>query len=268
MKKASEIKLQARIALQGKTGKFAAAYLVYFGFSVIIALLGFLPLIGSTLSSIISFLITGPFTLGFAIIALRIARGKEFGVENLFDGFKQYLDALFASIIIAVFTFLWALLLFIPGIIKSLSYSMTYYILADNKSMTANEARKFSMDMMSGNKWRLFCLIMSFIGWIILGIFTLCILYLWLIPYMETSMAVFYQDVREQYEARNGVTTAKTEENTDKDKTEKETSADEETKDDTLKMTAAEEVSASDVSEESTQSGNETQNSTDEPSQE
>ena len=72
---------------------------------------------------------------------------------------------------------------------------MTYYILSDNPVLTANEARKQSMELMRGNKWRLFCLNFSFIGWIILCVITLGILSFWISPYIQSSVAAFYEEI-------------------------------------------------------------------------
>ena len=81
---------------------------------------------------------------------------------------------------------------------------MSYFILADDPNIPANEARKRSMEMMRGNKWRLFCLDFSFFGWILLSILTLGVLYFWIIPYIQTARAEFYQDLlAREYAARN-----------------------------------------------------------------
>ena len=61
--------------------------------------------------------------------------------------------------------------------------------------MSAKEAMEVSMQMMKGNKWRLFCLQLSFIGWAILCVLTLGIGYLWLNPYMNAAIAAFYDEV-------------------------------------------------------------------------
>ena len=61
--------------------------------------------------------------------------------------------------------------------------------------MGANAARKRSMELMRGNKWRLFCLHCSFIGWLLLCILTLGILTLWIAPYLQTAQAEFYRDL-------------------------------------------------------------------------
>lgn len=49
--------------------------------------------------------------------------------------------------------------------------------------------------MMAGNKWRLFCLQFSFIGWQILCILSLGIGFLWLTPYMNAATAAFYDEI-------------------------------------------------------------------------
>ena len=97
--------------------------------------------------------------------------------------------------LINLYIFLWTLLFIIPGIIASYSYSMTHYIMAENPEYGVNEAIAASKEMMRGNRWRLFCLRFSFIGWSILCIFTLGIGYLWLNPYMEAANAAFYKEI-------------------------------------------------------------------------
>lgn len=91
---------------------------------------------------------------------------------------------------------LWSLLLVIPGIYRAFQLAMVPYILADNPEIEAREACRLSTEMMDGHKFDYFYLQLSFIGWLILGIFTLGIGYLWLIPYMQTACAAFYEDLK------------------------------------------------------------------------
>ena len=96
-----------------------------------------------------------------------------------------------------VYTVLWSLLFVIPGIYASYGYAMTPYILMENKEMTANEAIRASKELMNGNRFRLFCLEISFIGWALLALFlTAGIGFLWLVPYMEASFAAFYREIK------------------------------------------------------------------------
>ncbi len=87
----------------------------------------------------------------------------------------------------------------IPGIVAALSYSQAFYILAENPGIGALEAIRISKRMMYGYKGKLFLLYLSFIGWAILSALTLGIGYLWLIPYVSTTLANFYEEVKRNY---------------------------------------------------------------------
>lgn len=126
--------------------------------------------------------------------------GDDRLTANMFSNtFRGYWRNVWAGFLMMLFTYLWMLLLIIPGIVKAFAYSMTPYILKDNPELTANQAINLSVKMMKGHKFDLFYLELSFIGWGILSVFTLGLGYLWLMPYMYTSMAAFYQDVKNDY---------------------------------------------------------------------
>ncbi len=132
-----------------------------------------------------------------------IRNGKEpFKVETLFDGYKDFMRIFGTTLLMNVYIFLWTLLLIVPGIIKSISYSQTYYVLKDNPELKFNEAIERSMEMMEGHKMQYFLLMLSFIGWIILIILTCGILSLWVTPYMNATFANYYEYVKEEYEKR------------------------------------------------------------------
>ena len=120
-------------------------------------------------------------------------------------GFGNYWHHVWGMFLNRFFVFLWSLLLFVPGIIKTLSYAMTNYILVDKPELSANEAINLSKDMMYGHKFDLFYLYLSFAGWFILCLFTLGIGFLWLYPYAQAAQVSFYLDVKEDYERRTGV---------------------------------------------------------------
>jgi len=138
----------------------------------------------------------GSLELSVCIFFLSFCRGGRADMNMLFDGFKNFGNSLGAYILRAIFVFLWMLLLIIPGIIASLAYSQTMYLLADDRNLGPLEAIRKSTEMMRGFKWKLFCLHMRFLGWSLLCILTLGIGYVWLIPYMRTAMARFYEDLR------------------------------------------------------------------------
>ena len=126
-----------------------------------------------------------------------------FNVSRLFDGYRDFTRIFFTTLLTNVYIFLWTLLLIVPGIIKALSYSMTAFILRDNKEVKYNEAIELSMAMMEGHKMELFWLYLTFIGWAILCIFTLGIGCFWLVPYMSSTFANFYEEVKADYQSRS-----------------------------------------------------------------
>ena len=142
------------------------------------------------------FLIGGPLALGLASCSLLVARGGDVKLEDMFSGFGNFVTAFVLYLVNALLIFLWSLLLIVPGIIKAYAYSMSTFILKDNPNMTASEARKASIEMMDGHKWRLFCLHFSFIGWILLSALTFGILMFWVLPYMRVSEAAFYENLK------------------------------------------------------------------------
>ena len=186
---ARDFRKKAWEALNGKWGTFALTYFVYM---LISGVCGAIPSIGTVAALVIA----GPFSVSIAMIALKVLNNEEFQVANLFDGFNNFINAFLLGLLNGVFTFLWSLLFVIPGIVKALSYSMSYFILAENPNMSQAEARRESMRIMQGNKWRLFCLQFSFIGWLILSSFTAGILLLWVTPYMQTATAAFYNEIK------------------------------------------------------------------------
>ena len=182
---AKDFRNVAWTALSGAWGKFALVTLVY---ELILGAC-------ASIANVASLVVTGPLMLGMAGVAFKILDNIEFDVNNLFDGFKRFSDALVLYVVNNLFIFLWSLLFIIPGIIKYYEYSMSYYILLENPEMKHREARLASMQLMEGNKGRLFCLHFSFIGWFILSAFTFGILLLWVVPYMETAQAAFYREI-------------------------------------------------------------------------
>ena len=174
---------------------------------------------------IVTIVIGGAGKLGYAIFNLKLVDNKEVEFKDLFSQFHRLGDGFCMNFLVGLYTVLWTLLFVIPGIIKTYSYAMTPYILAENPGMTATEAITESRRIMDGNKWRLFCLSFSFIGWallcatpllIALGILVgiavrtmslvtilwiipmsipLSIGSLFLTPYQEATYAAFYRDI-------------------------------------------------------------------------
>lgn len=121
----------------------------------------------------------------------------EFG--TVFSGFQlNYLNGVGAMFLTYLFTFLWTLLLVIPGIIKGLQYSMVPFLLADNPSLPGSRAREISRMMTNGEKWNILILELSFLGWFLLGMICLGVGILFVIPYFNATMTELYIYLRDR----------------------------------------------------------------------
>ena len=96
----------------------------------------------SVIGFIVSALVGGPLELGVSACFLKLVREQRVEIGNMFDGFKNFVKGFVLQLINTIFIALWSLLFLIPGIIKAYSYSMSFYILADNPEMDSNDARK------------------------------------------------------------------------------------------------------------------------------
>ncbi len=146
-------------------------------------------------SVLVTFLIGGTVRLGHARYLLDQQDGGELKIGTLFSQFNQYGNGFCLALLTAIFTFLWSLLFFIPGIIASYRYAMAPFIQAEHPEYTASESIDASKQMMDGHKWELFCLDLSFIGWSLLCIFTLGIGNIFLGAYQSAAHAAFYREL-------------------------------------------------------------------------
>ena len=190
MKRAKELRAAAWEKKKGRWGMLA---LVFFIYSLIMAACAALSYV--VVGAVAVLLLSGPLMLGFTMVCLAVSRRQGASLSKLFEGFSRFGDSLVLFLLMDIFIFLWSLLLVIPGIIKMYSYSMSWFVLHDRPDLTGNEARKRSMYLMRGHKWRLFCLDFSFIGWYLLSALTLGILAFWVTPYHMTARAEFYQEL-------------------------------------------------------------------------
>lgn len=159
----------------------------------------------SSVGSVIACIVASLFAYGVSKYMLNFVRSGQSDIRYIFSGFSEgfntWVRAFVLQVLMSVFIMLWSLLLVIPGIIASYRYMMAYYILADNEDMSAIDAIRASKQMMIGHKWELFVLHLSFIGWIALCIITCGIGFIFLAPYMDASIANFYEYLRGIYDS-------------------------------------------------------------------
>lgn len=168
------------------------------------ALIGLLPFILSifagifVLSLLYSIFITNPILVGHNRFFME-HRTRKSSIGQLFYGFSNgYMNVVKTVFLRNLFVWLWSLLLVIPGIIKSYQYCMVSYILSENPKMEWRRALELSRHMTDGNKWSIFVLSLSFIGWYLLGVLALGVGMLFVTPYVNATFANLYAVLRQK----------------------------------------------------------------------
>ena len=142
-----------------------------------------------------------PLLVGMTFFFINLLKYDNPQIDNLLEGFRvNFIENAFTIFLMQLYIALWTFLFIIPGIIKSISYAMVPFIMADpNYNLTYNEAITESRNMMHGRKMDLFTLYISFIGWFILSLLTFGIGLLWLIPYVNAATSAFYLELVGEY---------------------------------------------------------------------
>lgn len=232
------IKSYAKRSLQGCLGSMILGMLAVFGLNVLGSRMatglfggsGILNLVLSEVFLLAVSLITGIFSAGYCYMQLNIARGKEFSLGDLIYFFRNQPDrVIIAGFILAIIQVLTAIPYYVSfatdmgitleeqmawmtkvmslmvlstvlNLLISLPFAMTFYIMADDEEIGGIAALRESMRMMKGNLGRYLLLQISFIPLLLLSVFTLYLALLWVIPYMEMASAVFFRDLRGEFD--------------------------------------------------------------------
>lgn len=177
MKTRAELKAMAKEQLKGKLGAILLIeLLVALGMSTFLFL-------------------TPALSIGLAGAYLAVVAGEKPCLGKVFDQIDDFWRSFKVVFLSNLYLILWSLLI-IPGIVKFFSYSQAARIAKENPDITATEAITRSRAMMNGHKMQLFMLGLSFIGWILVGALTLGIAMFWIAPYINTTMANFYNEIK------------------------------------------------------------------------
>ncbi len=143
---------------------------------------------------LLSILVFNPLIVGGYRFFLQNSRGNG-DLRALGAGFQgDWGNVVLTMFLKNLFTFLWALLFIIPGIVKAYAYRMVPYILKERPELSGTKAITLSRQMMKGQKWNVFVLDLSFLGWNLLSLLTLGILGIFYVaPYERATDAELYK---------------------------------------------------------------------------
>jgi uncharacterized membrane protein len=198
MESISTYKERALDSLEGQWGNAAIVTLVFFLIYEGIDFLAgtFIPDTPGMVFSALWFFICCPLVWSFGVMFLGFIRGEDLSVGKLFVGYKDSVR-IFITYLLYIFSIVLGCFFFvIPGIILALMFSQACFILKDRPDFSAIDALRMSAKMMKGHKTNYFLLLLSFIGWAILSFLTLGIGVLFLQPYIYTTTAHYYEDLK------------------------------------------------------------------------
>jgi uncharacterized membrane protein len=136
----------------------------------------------------------GILAAGWAVFAVALVRDGAH-VMHVFSGFARPVRTAGLGVLLYGAVAFWSLFLLVPGVRAFYSYRMAFYLLADHPDWSPVKALRESKKMMEGHRWRLACLDLSFVGWMVLEVMTLGLASVLVRPYRETAVAVFYEDL-------------------------------------------------------------------------
>lgn len=191
------LKMKAKEQIQGNIWMLFLIELAIF------VVVGAASTITAEMGGVGGFIIAPAFAISQCLVFLNLAKQIKPQFSDTFEGFDYFGKSLVLYIIMQVFISLWSLLLIIPGIIKTLSYSMAMFILAENKEIRPMDALRESTRIMDGHKMDYFVLMLSFIPWILLSAVTFGIAAIYVIPYMNMTTTNFYLSIKDKPEAEN-----------------------------------------------------------------
>lgn len=179
-------------SLKGKWGAAIVGLIIYMAVSIGAQILGIIPIAGVFIALFIGWITM----YGYKVFHLELLRENK-SFNTIFVGYQRAVDIIVTYLIYSILVFLWSLLLIVPGIIKAIAYSQTFYIMYDDENIKYYDALKKSQEMMKGYKMKFFLLVLSyFLITLIVIPFTLGIGIFWLLPYIQTTNANFYKNLK------------------------------------------------------------------------
>lgn len=165
----------------------------------------FLMLVGiGIVLAVFFFFAGGPARFGYIDFNLALLDRREAVPSMVLGRFSLIWKGMYMKIALFFYELFFTILLIIPGIVTMYAYAMVPYILEEKKDYTVGKAMKMSRKIMRGHKWELFCLRFSFLGWYILSLLTFGLALFYVLPYMNTAEAVFYNEISGRADAFYG----------------------------------------------------------------
>lgn len=177
------------------TGKYYYGGVAFFAIVVVAAIV--LSFIVAVSAVAVEIFVVNPLYVGIMRFYVRSFDTKPQYKEFFYAFENNYKNVTGIMFLRDLYTILWALLLIVPGIVKSYEYYMVPYLVAENPAIETKDAFAYSRMMMKGQKWKTFVLDLSFLGWRILSAMTFGVLGIFFVePYSRLTSAALYRRLR------------------------------------------------------------------------
>lgn len=194
-----KIKEEARNIIKGNLWEILTPFLIITLISLGISILGLL-LFGKDIDKIQSFesflsIALIPMEYGSIVFLIKYVRKEKTDYTEIFHHYNKFWPVFCLSFLTGLFIMLGCFLLIIPGIIFAISFNFVYYVMADGEENSMECIRK-STKLMKGYKWDYVVFILSFLGWILLGLITFGLAYIYVVPYMNIAETLYYEELK------------------------------------------------------------------------
>lgn len=143
---------------------------------------------------LLSFFVSGSIMVGISSYTMSIAKGEGIHFKRLFGHFNSF-KPFFAFLKYTSSVLVGLILLIVPGVIVALLFSQVFFVLANDSDIGVRDAFKKSKHMMSDRKMQFFLLQLRFLLYFLLGVFTLGIWWIWLLPKYYVAIALFFLEL-------------------------------------------------------------------------
>lgn len=156
----------------------------------------FFPILAFLIGVLAIYVLIGPINVGFASVYTGLVKGEKIKISKFFSGFSRLVSNILLGFMFIIQVALWSAFLVIPGIYVAYSYALAFHVKNDHPNYNWKQCFDESERLMEGNRWRLFKLQISHLGWFIVGTAFVFVGTFWAEPYLYTSTAIFYEEVK------------------------------------------------------------------------
>lgn len=190
------IKTESKAVLRQQFAALAVASLILFGVSAVFS--GFSESFrdGAGFFLIIELAIAGVLTPGVTAMSMRALNGETVHYSDIIKYLPNWLEAILLTAAVFAITLVGLFLFIVPGIVAAILLSQVYYIFVEDPKKNLVDILKESVELMKNRMGEYLLLVFSFVGWALLGIVTLGIAFIWIVPYANLVYAAYYREIK------------------------------------------------------------------------